>query len=204
MLAEPKTRVLGVLELDEGAKGEGEGLLLLGPVGATKMFDDVFGFGFAVNAKGLETVEVAVPEPKGVFISDGVALAGEPVCSSVDSVANRTCLLLCNPPRDDPLPLLLVADPFWPLCSRFAAFSSRSFSNGSTDVVALGDGLAEALLEAPRPACPRPLDPRELFEFPRAPLALLLLSSMVRDLDHGEAGGTRRGVFELILCVRFQ
>lgn len=56
------------------------------------------------------------------------------------------------------------------------------------DIMKVGCGLPEKLFEAPRPVCPRPLDPRELLEFPRAPLALLLLSSMVRDMDHGETG----------------
>lgn len=125
------------MELDEGANGEDE--LLLGMVGAPKTFVEVFVF--VVNEKGLESV--AVPDPKELFISEGVALAGEPVCSSVGGVANRTCLLPCSPPRDEPLPLVLVAVPFWPLCSRFAAFSSRAFSNGSAVVVALEGGVAK-------------------------------------------------------------
>lgn len=133
--------MLGELELGEGANGEDE--LPLGPVGAPKTFVKVFVFVlvFVVNENGFESV--AVPDPKELFIFEGVALAGGPVCSSIGGVANRTCLLLCSPPRDEPLPLVLVAVPFWPLCSRFAAFSSRAFSNGSVVAVALGGGVAK-------------------------------------------------------------
>lgn len=145
VLAEPKPFEFEGLEPDEGAKGDGEVVLALGWVSVPNIFDDGFGVGFAVVEKGLESVGVAVPAPKGVFISDGVALADEPdepACCSIGGVVKRTCLLLCNPPRDEPLPLLFAVVPFCPLCSRFAAFSSRSFSNGSV-VVALGDGVAK-------------------------------------------------------------
>lgn len=53
-------------------------------------------------------------------------LLKDPTISEGES-ANRTCLLLCEP-RGVPLPFTMV--PFWLLCSRLAAFSSRSCSNG--------------------------------------------------------------------------
>ena len=95
------------------------------------------GFGdsaFAGAANGLKGTGVgdADDEEFGGF-ANGLTGAGEgdllnDSTFSVGESANRTCLLLCKP-RAVPLPLTSV--PFWPLCSRFAAFSSRSCSNGS-------------------------------------------------------------------------
>src|SRR6187402_2448513 len=64
-----------------------------------------------------------------VVEGDGALLKGSNFCS-VDVSANRTCLLVYGPPwvPRPPRPLTIV--PFCPLCVRFAAFSSRSRSNG--------------------------------------------------------------------------
>ena len=96
-------------------------------VGIPKGFGDSTFAEVAKGLKGTGAVDADV-EASDVF-ANGLIGAGEgdllngPTFSVADSV-NRTCLLLCKV-RGGPL----TAEPLRPLCSRLAAFSSRSCSN---------------------------------------------------------------------------
>lgn len=95
------------------ANGDAKAFLALGPVGAPKMFAVAgvsFDGSFVDGAKGFGAFVAVVFAVNGFFISKEVPFADELLCWPAEGgFTNRTCLLLCEPPREAALPPLPVA-----------------------------------------------------------------------------------------------
>lgn len=117
-------------ENDAGWEGAPKGLLVV--LGAAKGLAGALFLGAKElnELLGVSKGELGfIAVSKGFFGAGNGVLVNESRWSSSGSSVNLTCFLcmgvgMCPPPR------ALVVEAFWPLCSRFAAFWSRSSSNG--------------------------------------------------------------------------